>query len=109
MKSCLLALIAAISLLFPAHFVPPGASMQPGRRLTLNVLDFGAPGNGKTKDTTTIQHALDRCSVLGGCEVLFPPGDYLTGAITLRSNTTLRLERGATILGTPDFADYPVT
>jgi polygalacturonase len=41
--------------------------------------------------------------------VLVPPGNYLTGAFALRSNTTLRLERGATILGSPDFADYPVT
>ncbi|HJQ32456.1 MAG TPA: glycosyl hydrolase family 28 protein [Pyrinomonadaceae bacterium] len=71
--------------------------------------DFGAVGDGKTKETAAIQQALDRCSVLGGCEVLVPAGEYLTGAVALRSNTTLRLEKGATLLGTPDFADYPVT
>ena len=54
MKSCLPALFAAISLLFLSHFVTPGASMQSGRRLTLDVRDFGAPGNGKTKDTAAI-------------------------------------------------------
>jgi polygalacturonase len=78
-------------------------------RLTLNVRDFGATGNGVTKDTVTIQKALDRCGVLGGGDVLFPAGTYLSGALALRSNTTLRLSAEAIISGSPDFADYPVT
>jgi polygalacturonase len=101
--------LTPISLLFLLLLVPAAASAQSGRKLTLNVRDFGAVGDGKTKDTAAIQQAVDRCSVLGGCEVLVPAGEYLTGAVALRSNTTLRLERGATILGSPDFADYPVT
>jgi polygalacturonase len=78
-------------------------------RLTLNVRDFGATGDGTTKDTAAIQKALDRCGVLGGGDVRFPAGTYLTGAIALRSNTTLRLAENAVIAGSPDFADYPVT
>lgn len=81
----------------------------PRRTLVLNVRDFGALGNGTTKDTVAIQQALDRCGVLGGGEVLLPAGNYLTGALALRSNTLLRLEQSTTISGTPDFADYPVT
>jgi polygalacturonase len=77
--------------------------------LTLNVRDFGATGDGATKDTAAIQQAIDRCSVLGGGEVLVPTGNYLTGAIALRSRTTLRLDKDAVLTGTPDFADYPVT
>jgi polygalacturonase len=84
-----------------------GNKAQP--KLSLNVKDFGAIGDGKTKDTIAIQQAIDRCWILGGGEVLVSAGDYLTGAIALKSNTILRLEKGATILGTPDFADYPVT
>ena len=75
----------------------------------LNVRDFGAAGDGTTRDTVAMQQALDRCGVLGGGDVLVPPGTYLPGALALRSNTTLRLERGTTITGTPDFADYPIT
>jgi polygalacturonase len=78
-------------------------------KIVLNVRDFGALGDGKTKDTTAIQQAIDRCRVLGGGEVLVPKGDYLTGAIALKSNTILRLEKDASVMGTPDFADYPVT
>jgi len=76
---------------------------------SLNVRDFGATGDGVTKDTAAIQQAIDRCSVFGGGEVLVPPGNYLSGAIALRSNTLLRLDKEATISGSPDFADYPVT
>jgi polygalacturonase len=79
---------------------------QPKR--VLNVRDFGATGDGAIKDTAAIQQALDRCWVLGGGETLVPAGNYLTGAIALRPNTILRLEKDATILGSPDFADYPV-
>ena len=46
---------------------------------------------------------------MGGGAVLVPAGRYLTGALALKSNTLLRLDQDATILGTPDFADYPVT
>lgn len=87
----------------PASAPPPKPSVH------LNVRDFGATGDGKTKDTLAIQQALDRCSVLGGGEVLVPAGDYLTGAIALKSNTLLRLDEGATLNGSPDMADYPLT
>jgi polygalacturonase len=79
------------------------------RKPTLNVRDFGATGTGLAKDTDAIQQAIDRCGALGGGEVEFPAGTYLSGAVALRSNTTLRLTADATILGSPDFADYPVT
>jgi polygalacturonase len=77
--------------------------------LKLNVRDLGATGDGKTKDTFAIQQTLDRCSVLGGGEVFVPAGDYLTGAIVIRSNTVLRLDGGASLLGSPDLVDYPLT
>jgi polygalacturonase len=94
-------------------FAHPSSAQQTqtggAQRLTLNVRDLGAVGNGLTKDTDSIQQAIDRCSALAGGEVIFPAGTYLSGAVALRSNTTLRLTAGATILGSPDFADYPVT
>src|ERR1017187_4555942 len=78
-------------------------------KLTFNVRDFGSTGDGVTKDTAAIQQAIDRCWVLGGGEVLVPAGNYLTGALALKSNTLLRLDKDAAILGSPDFADYPVS
>jgi polygalacturonase len=83
------------------------AASQPA--LTLNIRDYGATGDGTTKDTAAIQQTIDRCAVLGGGEVLFPAGNYLTGAIQLRAHTLLRLAEGATITGTADMNDYPVS
>jgi polygalacturonase len=77
--------------------------------LSLNIRDFGAKGDGATKDTAAIQQTIDRCSVFGGGEVVVPAGNYISGALALRSNTLLRLEKDAAIVGTPDFEDYPVT
>ncbi|MEJ2817906.1 glycosyl hydrolase family 28 protein [Caulobacter sp. CCG-8] len=76
--------------------------------LRLDPRDFGAKGDGTTKDTVALQTALDRCAVLGGGVVTVPPGVYLTGALRLGSNTTLLLDEGATLQGSPDLADYPV-
>jgi len=85
------------------------AAGAPKPNVTLSVRDFGATGDGVTKDTAAIQQTIDRCWALGGGEALVPAGNYLIGAIALKTNTTLRLEKDAIILGTPDFADYPVT
>ena len=85
---------------------PDNAEKQSG--LTLNVRDFGATGDGTTKDTLSIQQVIDRCWVLGGGEVIVPAGNYLIGAIALRSNTLIRLDKDATLMGTPDFSDYPI-
>lgn len=74
----------------------------------VNVRDYGASGDGKTKDTEALQLTIERCSAFGGGEVVVPAGDYLTGALALHSNVLLRLEDGATLSGSPDMADYPV-
>ena len=84
----------------------PAVGTGPAR---MNVRDLGATGDGATKDTFAMQGALDRCAVLGGGEVLVPAGNYLTGALQIRSNTLLRLAEGAVLTGSPDMTDYPVT
>jgi len=74
----------------------------------LNVRAFNATGDGKTKDTAAFQRAIDACAAAGGGEVVIPAGDYLIGSIELKSRTTVRLERDAKLLGSPDLTDYPV-
>ncbi|HEX3356396.1 MAG TPA: glycosyl hydrolase family 28-related protein, partial [Tepidisphaeraceae bacterium] len=77
-------------------------------RPALNVRTLGAVGDGKTKDTAAFQKALDECAAKGGGEVVVPAGDYFIGSIAIKSNTTLRLEKGANLNGTPDLDDYPI-
>jgi polygalacturonase len=87
----------------------PQTSAKARPNIVLNIRDFGAIGDGATKDTAAIQQTIDRCSVLGGGEALIPAGNYLTGSIQLKSNVVLRFEPGATLTGSSDYADYPVT
>ena len=74
----------------------------------LNILDFGAKGDGMTKDTAAIQKALDACADNGGGTVLIPEGVYLTGSLIIHSNTTLQLAPRGNLLGSADIADYPL-
>ncbi len=76
--------------------------------ITCDITKYGANGDGKTKNTAAFAKAVDACAQAGGGTVLVPPGRYLTGAVRLQSNITLEAEAGATILGSPDPADYPV-
>jgi polygalacturonase len=96
-------LIALVAVL---NFIAAAGSAA--ERPSLNVLDFGAKGDGVTKDTAAIQTALDACAENGGGTVLVPEGVFLTGGIILHAHTTLQLTSRANLLGSPDIADYPL-
>ena len=68
---------------------------------------YGARGDGTTKDTAAIQKAIDVCESRGGGTVRLSAGTYVSAPIVLKSNITFELEKGATLLGSPDHADYP--
>lgn len=74
---------------------------------TCDVRSYGAKGNGTTLDTHAIQRAIDACAAQGGGIVRLSGGTFLTGPITLKSHITLDVEKGATLLGSQNFADYP--
>jgi polygalacturonase len=79
------------------------ASHPEVHRVTFDVLSFGAKGDGKTLDTPAINRAIEAASTNGGGTVLFPAGSYLCYSIHLKSNLTLFLGSGATIIA----ADAP--
>jgi polygalacturonase len=77
----------------------------------------GIVGDGTTLNTTAIQAALDAAAKSGNATLVFPAGTYLTGALFVKSNTQIRLENGATLLGVQNLAlstdpggnkDYPM-
>ena len=85
----------------------PGTEMMSGRKFQIfNILDFGAIGDGKTLNTAFINNAINACASAGGGMVYVPPGVYLSGTVILKSNVTLYLEAGATLLGSTNIADY---
>jgi polygalacturonase len=73
-----------------------GAGASPSTGPVLDVADYGAKGDGTTDDTAAIQRALDEASARHGT-VVFPKGDFLTGALFVKSNTTLRIDEGVTL------------
>ena len=78
----------------------------PGTAREFNVRDRGAVGDGAAKDTAAVQRTIDECAAAGGGRVVLPKGTYLCGSVYLKSNVELHLEKGATLLGSPDLADY---
>lgn len=72
------------------------------------ITDFGARGDRTTLNTDAIAKAIEACTAAGGGQVLVPAGDFLTGAVHLKSNVELHLADGATLLFSTDPAHYPM-
>ena len=84
-----------------------GALAQADSPLRLvDVRAFGAIGDGRALDTLSINKAIDACHAGGGGVAYVPPGTYLCGTVVLKSNVTLYLEAGSTLLGSATLSDY---
>lgn len=68
---------------------------------TYMVKDFGAEGDGRHIDSPAINAAIEHADKEGGATVVLTEGTYLCYSIHLRSNITLRLEKGAVIKAAP--------
>lgn len=89
--------------------VPSKSAAQSEAKSGLRLFDvraFGAVGTGTTLDTPAINAAIDACHSEGGGVAYVPPGVYLCGTAVLKSNVTLYLEAGATLLGSKNVGDY---
>jgi polygalacturonase len=95
-----------LSVAFAACFAAVSASSLHAAK-NCNPRDFGAKGDGKTKDTVALQSAIDACAAQGGGTVRLTAGTYVSAPLVLKSNVTLRLEEDAKILGSPDHGDFP--
>lgn len=73
-----------------------------------NITFFGAKADGITVSTKAIQKAIDESSKRGG-RVIIPAGDFITGTLFLKDNTTLFFEKNARLLGSKELSDYPKT
>jgi polygalacturonase len=74
---------------------------------TCNVRQYGAVSDGTTKSTAAIQAAIEACEKAGGGTVVIEGGTFVSGPIVLRDHITLSIAEGATLMGSPDHADYP--
>lgn len=69
-----------------------------------NVLDYGAIADDKTINTIAIQKAIDACSK--GGTVYIPKGKFLSGALYLKSDMTLLIEKDGVLKGSKEIKDY---
>ncbi|HYC73067.1 MAG TPA: glycoside hydrolase family 88 protein, partial [Opitutaceae bacterium] len=70
------------------------------------ITQFGAQAGADC--TAAIAAAIDACHRAGGGRVVVPAGEWLTGAVRLKSNVNLHVSEGATLRWTFDLAQYPV-
>jgi polygalacturonase len=73
----------------------------------LNVQDHISTSGREVLLTNQLQELVDQCHENGGGTVYFPPGEYLTGTLFLKSGVYLELAPGATLYGSKDLGDYP--
>ncbi len=71
-----------------------------------NITDYIEQSGREVLITQEIQQLIDRCSEEGGGTIYFPPGDYLTGSLMMKSNTFIHLSAGATLYGSKNMEDY---
>ncbi|MFT3829073.1 MAG: glycosyl hydrolase family 28 protein [Opitutaceae bacterium] len=74
------------------------------REPVVDVLAFGAVGDGATLNTKAIQAAIAACPP-GGI-VRIPAGVFLSGALFLKSDMTLEIAAGGVLKGSANPADY---
>lgn len=69
-----------------------------------DITKYGAKGDSVTLNTSSIQKAIDACTP--GGTVLIPEGIFLSGALILKSDMTLYIEKGGVLKGSTNIADY---
>lgn len=83
-----------------------GAESSAASFRTYDIREYGAKGDGVTINTRSVQAAIDACASNHGGVVLVPAGRFLIGTIELKSNVTLRITAGGTLLGSGKGVDY---
>lgn len=94
-----------------APFDMPQLARPSFPNVTFDIRDYGAvqckwEDKKKRKSTEAIRKAIVACHEAGGGKVLIPRGDWLTGAIHLRSNVNLHIAAGAVVHFSNDLEDY---
>lgn len=76
---------------------------------TFDITKYGASTKATAaKNQKAINKAIEECSKKGGGKVVVPEGTFSTGAIRLKSNVNLEVQKGATLLFVFDKELYPV-
>lgn len=80
------------------HSSSTGAAQTRSNTGLFEVRDFGAKGDGNALDSPAVNRAIDAAAAAGGGTVRFSAGNYRCFSIRLKSNVSLYLDQGSTIL-----------
>ena len=78
------------------------------KRDTFNIMNYGAVADGLTLNSAAINKTIEECAAKGGGTVLIPRGSFVTGPIIMKSNINLHLDKGALVIFSSDFNQYPL-
>jgi polygalacturonase len=108
---CLLSLLACLNLFAQTPkldwVTKVGTRSFPKSTKNFIANEYGAVSDGATLSSPAIQKAIDACAAKGGGMVTLKPGTYVSGAIFLKDNVNLKIDKGVLILGSQNFDDYP--
>jgi len=85
-----------------ARITPP---VFPAR--DFDITRFGAVGDNRHDNTDAFRDAIAACARAGGGRIVVPAGEFVTGAIELKSRVNLHVSASATIRFARDPAKYP--
>jgi len=71
-----------------------------------NITNFGAVAGDTNDCSSAIELAIDACVRAGGGHVVIPAGEFLTGAVHLKSGVDLHLETNAVLLFSTNPTNY---
>lgn len=73
-----------------------------------SIVDFGGVGDGQFNNAQVFNKAVSQISEKGGGTLVVPSGIWLTGPIVFKSRINLYLEKGALLLFSSNYDDYPL-
>jgi len=79
-----------------------------GSEVQFDIRKFGARGDSVTLNTKAIQGAIDACAANGGGTVLITDGIFSSGALFLKDNVRIKIERSARLRAVAGIEHYPV-
>lgn len=81
--------------------------LLPKEKRKFLITDYGAKADTSVINTTAIQKTIDDCAAKGGGVVIIPKGTFISGAVFLKKNVSLTIEKNGVLKGSANQKDYP--